>query len=71
METIMRMINENWIWLGPVMCLVSGWVLIALVWGLLRDATQEIEDATREWKAARDKGAEIKRQIENAGRINS
>jgi hypothetical protein len=63
MQMIMNAINQNWFWLGPLLCLSLGCAIIKLTWSILTGFSRELEDATREWKEAGEQGAEIRRQM--------
>lgn len=42
MEAIMASINESWHWLGPLLLVCFGTILVAVAWDILRDAVDEM-----------------------------
>jgi len=55
METLIMLINKNWMWLGPLLVLCFGAVLIYLCVDIFGDIQEEMEDGTEEWEKVRER----------------
>jgi hypothetical protein len=58
METLIIIINKNWIWLGPLLILCFGAALIWVCIDIFGEVQKEMEDGTEEWSKVRDQMSE-------------
>jgi len=55
MEAVILGINQNWMWLGPLLVICFGTALIWLCVDIFGEVQKEMEDGTEEWEKFKER----------------
>jgi len=70
MEKIMIGISDNWIWLGPLLCLCFGWIAVEVATDMFKGFGRELKDATEEWLRLRQSLGTTEPQMSESQKMN-